>query len=298
MPTPPPIPGPKNISPIAATSDKEAQARLRSNMLVMDGGAAAGADGRGGGGGGQSAEGRAATNAVNNSDPNRAFTAAVLASSRAERVTATRLTNLENTIGQGKIIDAVIETAVNTDLPGQIRGIVSRDVYAEAGREIMIPKGTRLIGTYNTGVSRGQARVLVVWTRLIRPDGIDMEIGSTATDQMGRAGIRGIVDNKYAEIFSAAVLTSVLSIGVAVAVDALSDQGSTTTNNANGTTQSGSAAAPAGQTAVNTIGGVGRDIVNTMLDLRPTVSLDQGTKINIFVNRDLIFPTLDNSLIQ
>ncbi|NBO19378.1 MAG: TrbI/VirB10 family protein, partial [Proteobacteria bacterium] len=139
---------------------------------------------------------------------------------------------------------------------------------------------------------------LIVWTRLIRPDGIDMQIGSNATDAMGRAGVPGLVDNKYAEIFSAAVMTSILSIGVAVAVDALSNQGNTTTTNQNGTTQSGSAAAPAGQAAVNSVGSVGRDIVNTMLDLRPTVTLDQGTKINIFVNRDLIFPTLDNSLIQ
>ncbi|MBY0407017.1 MAG: hypothetical protein K2Q01_04945, partial [Rickettsiales bacterium] len=122
--------------------------------------------------------------------------------------------------------------------------------------------------------------------------------GSSATDAMGRAGVPGLVDNKYSEIFSAAVLTSVLSIGVAVAVDALSDTQSTTTNNANGTTQTGSAAAPAGQAAVNAVGQVGRDIVNTMLDLRPTVTLDQGTKINIFVNKDLIFPTLDNTLIQ
>lgn len=270
---------------------------MRSAMLVVDGKVS----GNGGGNGNntpQTPEQKNASTALNSSDPNRAFTANVLAASSAEKVTATRLTNLGNTIGQGKIIDAVIETAVNTDLPGGLRAIVSRDVFAEAGHDVMIPKGSRLIGTYNTGVTRGQARVLIVWTRLIRPDGVDMQIGSSATDAMGRAGVPGLVDNKYSEIFSAAVLTSVLSIGVAVAVDAMSNQGSTTTTNSNGTTQSGSAAAPAGQSAVTAIGQVGRDIVNTMLDLRPTVTLDQGTKINIFVNKDLIFPTLDNDLIQ
>lgn len=291
------MPNAKALNPIGATSDKEQQARMRSNMLVLDGQVKG--DGAGGpNGGAATPQQQAANNAINSSDPNRAFTASVLAGSPAEKVTATRLTNLGNTIGQGKIIDAVIETAVNTDLPGQLRAIVSRDVYAEAGHDVMIPKGSRIIGTYNTGVSRGQARVLIVWTRLIRPDGIDMNIGSSATDAMGRAGVPGIVDNKYSEIFSAAVLTSVLSIGVAVAVDSLSNQGSTTTTSSTGTTQSGSAAAPAGQAAVNAVGTVGRDIVNTMLDLRPTVTLDQGTKINIFVNKDLIFPTLDNTLIQ
>jgi len=260
-------------------------------MMVMDGGKA----------GQTSDEKKAATDALDQSDPNKAFSSRVLKASTAEKTTATRLNNLNMTIAQGKIIDAVTETAINTDLPGTLRAIVSRDVYAESGREVMIPKGSRLVGTYNTGVQRGQNRVMIIWTRLIRPDGVDLEIGSPGIDPLGRAGVVGNVDNKYSEIFSAAILTSVLDIGVAVAVDALSNQNSTTTTtNSNGTTSTGSSAAPAGATAVGSIGSIGKDVVNTMLDLRPTLTVDQGTRINIFVNKDLSFPgsLVDKSFVE
>lgn len=293
-PAAPPVPPPiKPLSPIGSGSDKNQQARLRSNMMVL---ANPGAKQT-------TPEEQKQSDAdaeLDRSDPNKAFTSNVLAASKAQKEVATRLSNLNLTIAQGKIIDAVIETAINTDLPGTIRAIVSRDVYAESGRQIMIPKGSRLIGTYNTGVARGQVRVLVVWTRLIRPDGVDMAIGSPGVDALGRAGIEGIADNKYTEIFSAAILTSALNIGVAVAVDALSNQGSTTTTNANGTTVAGSAAAPGGAAAIASLGSISKDVVNSMLDLRPTITIDQGTRVNVFVNKDLIFPgaIMDKSFVE
>jgi type IV secretion system protein VirB10 len=237
------------------------------------------------------AEQQAADASLDKSDPNRQFTNSVIKGSQAEKASATRLTNLNVTIAQGKIMDVVLETAINSDLPGTLRGIVSRDVYAEAGRVVMIPKGSRLIGTYNTGVSRGQRRLLIVWTRLLRPDGIDMQIGSPGVDTMGRGGIKAMVDNKYTEIFSAAILTSILNIGVAVGANALiPEESTTTTTNANGTTTSGSVASTSASTAVNSLGGIGKDVVNSFLDLRPTLTVDQGTRIIVFVNRDLIFP--------
>ena len=286
----PPAPNLKSLSPIGANTDKREQERLRSNMLVMNGGGDTGPTPE---------EKSAATGTLNKGDANRAFTANVLAASGAEKTTATRLNNLNFTIVQGKIIDAVLESAINTDLPGLIRGIVSRDVFAESGREVLIPKGSRLIGTYNTGVTRGQVRVLVIWTRLIRPDGIDIEIGSSAIDALGRAGVLGMADNKYSEIFSAALLTSVLDIGLAVTLDAVSNQNNTSTTNANGTTTTGSAAAPAGAAALSNLGGISKDVVNSLLDLRPTITVDQGTKINIFVNKDLTFPQItDKAFIQ
>ncbi len=194
------------------------------------------------------------------------------------------------TIAQGKIIHAVLETAINTDLPGTLRAIVSRDTYAETGREVMIPKGSRLIGTYSTGVLRGQKRVMVVWTRLIRPDGLDIDIGSPGTDALGRGGVPGLVDNKYAEIFSAAILTSVIAIGIAAGTDAIIDNPSTTTTGGGSSTTTGSAGATAASGAVATLGSVSEDVVNTMLDLRPTITVDQGTLVNVFVNKDLTFP--------
>ncbi len=287
-PPPPPPRAPGAPPPVdikafnPTTNDKEEQKRLRSNMLVLD----SGANGNG------EQDKQNAKDALNKGDPNKAFTSNVLKASGADKTTATRLSNLSTTIAQGKIVDAVMETAVNTDLPGTLRAIVSRDVYAESGREVMIPKGSRMIGTYNTGILRGQRRVLIIWTRLIRPDGLDIEIGSPGIDQLGRGGVEGIVDNKYSEIFSAALLTSVFNIGVAVATnDLISNQGVTTTTNGNGTTTTGTAAATSAAGAVTNLGNVSRDVVNTFLDVRPTITIDQGTRVNVFVNQDLIFPS-------
>ena len=256
---------------------------MRANMLIVDGGRQTKA----------SEESKNANDALDATDPNKAFSSRIIKTSHADTVTSTHLSNLNLTIAQGKIIDAVIETAVNTDLPSTIRAIVSRDTYAESGRQVMIPMLDRALSAVIIPAFRaGQRRVMIVWTRLIRPDGVDIAIGSSGVDPLGRGGIEGNVDNKFSEIFSAALLTSLLDIGVAVAVEAVSNQNSTTTTNANGTTSTGGAAAPAGAAAVSTIGNVGKDIVNTMLDLRPTITIDQGTRINVFVNRDLVFPGL------
>lgn len=236
-----------------------------------------------------------AQTALDNSDPNRAFTNNVLRSTIAEKVTATRLNNLSMTIAQGKIINAVLETAINTDLPGTLRAIVARDTYAEAGRAVLIPKGSRLIGTYNTAIARGQRRILIIWTRVIRPDGMDIMIGSPGVDNLGRAGVEGNVDNKYMEMFSTAILTSLLTIGVAAGAEAVTDSGTTTSNSNGSTTQSGGAGLAAGAEAVRTIGDVGKRVVQTAIDARPTITVDQGTRINVFVNKDLTFPGAANS---
>lgn len=292
---PPPPPLPAIIPPAPEISgigkskainlkDKETKQRIRSNILVMDGGVA----GRG------AAAGRPSSTAGN--DPNGAFSDSVLRATTAEKAIATGLNNLNMTIAQGKIINAVLETAVNTDLPGVLRAIVSRDTYAETGRDVLIPKGSRLIGTYNTGVVRGQNRVMIVWTRLIRPDGVDIMIGSPGIDELGRAGITGIVDNKLYDIFSAAILTTMISIGAAVASDAVlpvdSGTSSSTTTNPNGnTTTTSTPAQQAAASAVSDFGSTAKEVVQRIVDIRPTITIDQGTLVNVFVNRDLTFPS-------
>jgi type IV secretion system protein VirB10 len=260
--------------------DKRAANRMRSNMLLINGGATAGGDDK-----------KAAKAAINQNDPNAAFASNVIESSQAESVTATRMSNMNQTIAQGKIVNAVLETAINTDLPGTLRAIISRDVYAEAGRSVLIPKGSRLIGTYNTGIFRGQKRVLIVWTRVITPEGIDMAIGSPGIDSLGRAGVQGQVDNKFMESFSAAILTSMITLGVGIAADnSISGNNSSTTNTDGSSTTTGSAGAAAITGAVRSVGDVSSSIVNSLVDLRPTITIDQGTRINVFVNKDVLVP--------
>lgn len=210
----------------------------------------------------------------------------------AQRAVATQVGDLYSLVLQGKVIHATLETAIDTTLPGPLRAIVSRDVYAEAGDEVLIPKGSRLIGTYNTDIVRGQGRVFIIWNRVIRPDGIDVEIGSQAIDNLGRSGITGYVDDRYFEIFGGAVLTSILGIAVAGVADAILDPEatSTTTNSDGSSTTTGSSVDQSIGEAVDTIGTVSKSVVGGFLDIRPSITVDQGTPVKVFVNRDLEFP--------
>jgi type IV secretion system protein VirB10 len=232
-------------------------------------------------------------------DPNLAFGAAVAqANTKAPRVSATHIGNLHRTIAQGRIIQAVTESAINTELPAPIRAIVSRDVFAEAGTTPLIPKGSRLIGQYNTDLLGGQSRVYLVWTRVIRPDGVDVLINSPLVDRIGQAGIGGQVDSKFQQIFSRAVLASVVTISLALASDEVTGGGQTSTTNSaiGGTTQSGDGATTATVNALNRLGSTTDSFLQRYMNLRPSILVDQGTPVNVFVNRDLVFPAEFNGV--
>ncbi len=285
-PPPPPAPTLPQVAPpvpkvTAQGPNQEAlNKRVHSQMLVMAG------HGNGPLGVSKRARAGAATG-----DPNLAFAAAV-EDSEAETVEAKKMGNLNGIIGQGKLIHAVLESAIDSDLPGTIRAVVSHDIYAEAGRAILIPKGSRLIGTYNAAVKRGQNRVFIIWMRVMRPDGIDVMINSPGVDMLGRAGMGGDVDNKYFEAYSTAILSSAMDIGVAGIGQALfgNNQQTTTTSNSGGTTTASSPEGTAMQQAVSNIGDVSKSIVASTLNAQPTIYVDQGTPIIVFVNKDLIFP--------
>ena len=228
---------------------------------------------------------------INENDPNVGFADGFYNQKDAPYAQARKLGDMGRLITQGKIISSVLETPINTDIPGMIRAIVSHDVYAESGRVILIPKGSRLVGTYNNFVIRGNKRVNIIWTRVIRPDGIDIMIRSEASDQLGRAGIAGDVDNKYSEIFASAFLVSAINIALGAGVDAIDNKKTSTTTNTDGSTTTNSdAEQQAGIQAIDTFGNAGNNIINSFLNLKPTITINQGTRVNVFVNRDLIFP--------
>ena len=87
------------------------------------------------------------------------------------------------------MIRGVLETGIQSDLPGNVRASVSEDVYSFDGRRVLIPKGTMLTGEYRSGVVRGQSRVLIIWTRMLRADGVSLMLGSYGTDNLGRSGL-------------------------------------------------------------------------------------------------------------
>lgn len=209
-------------------------------------------------------------------------------------VKATYVGDRSHSIVQGKLITAVLETAINTQIPGSVRGIVSRDVYGEAGNQVLIPRGSRLYGSYSSQIARGQGRVNISWTRLIRPDGVDLGISFNASDQFGRSGIPGEVDNKYGSVIAGSLLTSVLAVGTAAAANKLlgsNSSVSTTTSNGS-TTTTGSAAnqaiADVSKTVIDTVG----QIVNNTINTTPVITVPQGTKITVVVNADMNLPSI------
>jgi type IV secretion system protein VirB10 len=216
----------------------------------------------------------------------------IIAPSSFSSVEATKVFNTDRTVIQGKIIEAVLETAINTDFAGGVRGVVSQDVFAESGRSILIPKGSRLIGSYSGSVSSGQTRVLITWARLIRPDKVDIAIDSPSTDQFGRAGVAGNVDNKYLELFNNSILLSLITIGTAIALEgATGDSEISVTEEEDGdSTTSGSATDFAADEIIQTIGDTADTILSGLLNITPTITVPQGTRINVFVNKDLVFP--------
>ncbi len=220
----------------------------------------------------------------------------------ADQIVATHIGELQRVIAQGKIIDAVLETAINTDLSGMIRAIVSQDVYSEAGKNVLIPRGARLIGAYSSSVKYGQNRVQIVWERVIRPDGVDIKVASPGVDDLGRAGSEGEVDNHIIRTFATAAMMSVIDISLAkYADDTAPNTGTTTTtvaqptdpNLAQTTTTSGdvqSNESDAYDAAIQRFGDMGKDLMQKNMNMPATITIDQGTTVKVFVKRDLIFP--------
>lgn len=114
------------------------------------------------------------------------------------------------TVTQGTMIPAILETAIDTDVPGYVRAVVSQDVRSFDGKSVLIPRSSRLIGQYESGVQQGQKRAYVIWTRLIRPDGVSVALASPGTAFDGSGGLPGDVDNHFFKRFGSAMLLSVI----------------------------------------------------------------------------------------
>ena len=193
--------------------------------------------------------------------------AAAPAAAVATRARAGRVRDRKNVIPQGTLIAAVLETALDSTQPGQTRALVSRDVPNLAG-PVLIPRGSRLYGEYRGQLGAGQRRAMVQWTRLETPDGVTIAIDSPAADQLGRAGIKGKVNSQFISRFGGALLQSVIDVGAIAAVGGISN--SRFFVPIPGAVQ-GSTSQLVGQPRT------------------PTLKVKQGTRISVFVARDLDF---------
>jgi type IV secretion system protein VirB10 len=121
------------------------------------------------------------------------------------------------TVPQGFLIPAVLETGFDSTKPGFARAVVSRDVRGFDGRNVLIPRGSRLIGEYSADATPGQNRAVITWTRLMRPDGMTIAMGSPAVDTLGRGGVKASVNTHFFQRFGDALLQSTIGIGSALA---------------------------------------------------------------------------------
>ena len=178
--------------------------------------------------------------------------------------TATPAINPRTTVTQGTLIPAVLETAIDTDVPGFVRAVVSADVRSFDGSRVLVPRSSRLIGQYKSGLQAGQKRAYVIWTRLIRPDGVSVAIASPAVGFGGETGLAGKVSSHFFERFGSAMLLSVVGGLSAIGGNA------------------GVVVAGGGQSAAAAAVGQSGQI-------SPTVRVRQGEPIRVFTARDLDF---------
>lgn len=189
---------------------------------------------------------------------------------------AKEIKNPEYTLLQGKIIKAVLETEINSDLPGMIRAIVSEDVYADRGSLVMIPKGSRLVGQYSSNISAGQRRVMVAWSRMIHvTKSIEIQFKSPSTDPLGSSGMAGEVDTRFLRRFGEASLMSIISAGAATYKVDPADEYSTKLAYR--------------QSLVDSFADTAGDMLEQNRTVPPTIVVRRGDKIHVFVAQDLDF---------
>ena len=167
----------------------------------------------------------------------------------------------------GTLIPAVLETPIDTSRPGLARAIIARDARGLDGQRVVVPRGSRLIGEYQSDVRSGQNRVLVNWTRLIRPDGASIRLGVPSADEMGTAGIPGQYHSYFLKRFFNAALQTGLAVG-----------GNLIGNSAGNTVVVG---------LPNTLGAAGGQEGLLSSDVRPKITVKAGTLFNVFVAREL-----------
>ena len=197
---------------------------------------------------------------------------------KVEKVQARQLTDMEYLVLQGTFIHVTLDTAIDSTLPGEVRGTVAKNVYGVSGSRVLIPRGSTLFGVHNSDIRRGQGRVFVVWTRLLTPQGYDIPIGSSGGDNLGRAGFGGEVDHHFWQRFGNATLLSLLGA-------TLSNAG------VDGNDQPNSANTYREALSMSFQSSSSRSLEEN-IDIEDTIYKDQGEPVIVFVNRDLDFSSV------
>ena len=175
----------------------------------------------------------------------------------------------------GAVIPAALITGLRSDLPGQVTAQVTEDVYdSPTGKILLIPQGARLVGQYDAQIAFGQTRALLVWNRLIMPNGRSIVLErQPGADTQGYAGLEDEVDNHWGTLFKAAILSTLLSVG--------SEAGMSGNNN-------GSLAEAIQQGMSQSVNQTGQQVVSRSLNVQPTITIRPGFPVRVMVTHDLV----------
>jgi type IV secretion system protein VirB10 len=186
--------------------------------------------------------------------------------------------HLENPVSRyvvqaGSVIAAALITGMRSDLPGQVSAQVTENVYdSPTGRYLLIPQGAKLIGTYDSQVAFGQNRLLLVWTRLLLPNGRSVVLErQPAADPQGFIGLEDEVDQHWDRLIMGAVLSTVIGIGAELG------------SNANDS----AIASALRQGSSNSLSQTGQQITQRNLNIQPTLTIRPGFPVRVIINRDL-----------
>jgi type IV secretion system protein VirB10 len=199
-----------------------------------------------------------------------------ISSQTVDTVNATKIGNLNSIIAEGSLIHATLESATNSDLPGYVRATVREASFSEDGSQVLIQPGSRLIGQYKSGMLQGQSRIYIVWSRLITPDGVSVNLGSPGVDSLGVAGMGADeIDRHFWERFGTASLLSLIGAGAANNGVSNSDQ------NNSASEYRAAVASSFAQSASQSL--------QQESNIAPTLKTYQGKPIMVFVAKDIHF---------
>jgi type IV secretion system protein VirB10 len=186
------------------------------------------------------------------------------------------------TIWQGTMFEATLTSNINTDLPGEVTAVISKNVYSSLdGKYLLIPQNSKLFGSYNSSISYSQSRVQVAWHTLIRPDGYAISLGNmAATDSQGAAGLKGFVNDHPFQYLKAIALMSVFNV---ISSEFENTAGSTDNQYVQNVLANS-------QSVATTLGS---KLIDRALDVQPTITIKAGLAINIVANTTLTLPPLE-----
>ena len=178
-------------------------------------------------------------------------------------------------LAKGTLLDCVLNTAINSSIPGMVSCTLTRNVYSDNGKVLLLERGSTVTGEFGGRVKTGQTRIYVLWNRIKTPKGVVVNLDSPGSDALGRSGVDGEVDKHWGERIGNAFLLSLIQDAIGFAATRGSNQNGSQQMYFQNTQQTGD--------------NMATTILKESLQIPPTITKKQGERVAIFVARDLDF---------